>query len=60
MLIPYMKKFTKENEQFKEDFKNYVIQLIEVFCELLKKVDISFFSLSRMHNSAQDRLRPDQ
>jgi len=51
-----MKKFTRENDMFKEDFKTYVVRLIDVFCELLQKVDISFFSTSKVTQMQ----RPDQ
>jgi len=47
MLIPYMRKFTKENDFFKEDFKNYIEKLMNCFCSLLQRVDVSFFSSSR-------------
>ena len=46
MLIPYMRKFTKENESFKDTYKMYISDLMKIFCELLKKVDITFFSAS--------------
>ena len=48
MLIPYIRKFTRENDSFKETFKTYVISLIDIFCQLLKKVDVSFFSQSKI------------
>ena len=35
MLVPYMRKFTKDNDQFKDDFKQFIIRLIDCFCELL-------------------------
>ena len=44
MLVPYMRKFTKENDSFKDSFKQNIIRLVDVFCELLQKVDVSFFS----------------
>jgi hypothetical protein len=44
MLVPYMRKMTKEYDQFKDSFKKYIDTLIDVFCQLLSKVDISFFS----------------
>ena len=52
MLIPYMRKFTKENEAFKDTYKKYIKDLMDIFCELMKKVDVSFFSAystSRFH-----------
>ena len=47
MYVPYLRKFTKENEKFKEDFKLHIIRLIDCFCDLLKKVDVQFFSNSK-------------
>jgi hypothetical protein len=47
MLVPYMRKFTKENDSFKDDFKMCIEKLVDVFVELLRKVDVSFFSQSR-------------
>jgi len=46
MLVPYMRRMTKEYDQFKDSFKKYIDTLIDVFCWLLSKVDISFFSHS--------------
>jgi hypothetical protein len=48
MYVPYLRKFTRENEScFKDDFRPQIEKLIDCFCELLKKVDVSFFSSSR-------------
>ena len=47
MYIPYLRKFTKENDKFKDDFRLHVMRLIDCFCELLKKVDVQFFSKSK-------------
>jgi len=47
MLVPYLRKFTKENESFKDDFKRQIEKLIDCFCDLLMRVDVSFFSSSR-------------
>ena len=45
MFVPYMKKFTRENDAlFKEEFKRSIETLIDCFCQLLGKVDVSFFS----------------
>jgi hypothetical protein len=44
MLVPFLKKFAKDNENFKADFQVQIEKLIDCFCELLKKVDVSFFS----------------
>ena len=58
MLVPYMRKFTKENEQlFKTDFKSHIQRLTEVFCDLLKKVDISFFSTTKNVNAMREHVR---
>jgi len=59
MLIPYMKKFTKENDFFMKDFKNYVTRLVDVFCDLLRKVDISYFSQSKQLSQPLHQPRPD-
>lgn len=46
MFVPYMKKFTRENDLlFKEYFKHNIESFIECFCELLGKVDVSSYSL---------------
>jgi hypothetical protein len=47
MYVPYLRKFTRENETFKDDFRIQIEKLIDCFCELLKRVDVSFFSSSR-------------
>jgi hypothetical protein len=47
MYVPYLRKFTRENESFKDDFRIQIEKLIDCFCELLKRVDVSFFSSSR-------------
>jgi len=47
MYVPYLRKFTRENETFKDDFRVQIEKLIDCFCELLKRVDVSFFSSSR-------------
>lgn len=44
MLVPYMRKFTKENESFKDTYKTYIKDLMNIFCALLQKVDVTFFS----------------
>ena len=45
MLVPYMKKFAKEvkGEFIKDHFLVQIEKLVNCFCELLKRVDISFF-----------------
>lgn len=53
MLVPYMRKFTKENDSFKDTFKSYIERLMDIFCELLKKVDVSFFSAQQKMVSNQ-------
>lgn len=57
MLVPFLKKFTKDNESFKDEFKNQIEKLIDCFCELLKKVDVSFFSSSRKVNIYKSGLK---
>jgi hypothetical protein len=47
MYVPYLRKFTRENEGFKDDFRIQIEKLIDCFCDLLKRVDVSFFSSSR-------------
>lgn len=32
MLVPYMRKFTKENESFKDTYKMYIKDLMDIFC----------------------------
>lgn len=44
MYVPYIRKFYKNNNNFKEAFMDHIIKLHDCFCELLKKVDIAFFS----------------
>lgn len=44
MLVPYMRRFTKENESFKDTYKMYIKDLLDIFCQLLRKVDVTFFS----------------
>lgn len=46
MLVPFLKKFTKDNEGFKVDFQIQIEKLIDCFCDLLSKVDVSFFQSS--------------
>jgi hypothetical protein len=50
MFVPYIRKFTKENDFFKDDFKNHIEKLIDCFCGLLKKCDVTFFSNRRRKN----------
>lgn len=47
MYVPYMRNFTKDRESFKDDFKIHIEKLMDCFCELLKRVDVSFFSSSK-------------
>lgn len=47
ILVPYLRKFTKENVSFIDDFKNNIEKLLNCFCDLLKRVDVSFFSSSK-------------
>ena len=44
---PGMFSVIKENDKFKDDFRIHVMRLIDCFCELLKKVDVQFFSKSK-------------
>lgn len=46
MLVPYLRKFTKDNQTFIEQFKLYIEKLIDCFCMLLKCVDVTYFSTS--------------
>jgi hypothetical protein len=52
MYVPYLRKFTKENVRFGEDFKLHIMRLIDCFCELLKKVDVQYFSKSKKMGSS--------
>lgn len=54
MLIPYMRQFAKENESFKDCYKLYITDLIEIFCQLLKKVDVSFFSADQKNKVSKE------
>ena len=56
MYVPYLRKFTRENETFKDDFKSQIEKLIDCFCELLKRVDNSFFSSSRKVGQMQTQI----
>ena len=51
MFVPYIRKFAKEYDGFKDDFKNHIEKLIDCFCGLLKKCDVTFFSNRRKRNS---------
>jgi len=46
MLVPYLRKFTKDNQTFIDQFKHYIEKLIDCFCMLLKCVDVTYFSTS--------------
>ena len=48
MLVPYLRKFTKENDTFKDEFKVQIEKLIDCFCNLLRRVDVSFFSSAKL------------
>jgi len=52
MLVPYLRKFTKENDTFKDEFKVQIEKLIDCFCNLLRRVDVSFFSSAKLKGGA--------
>lgn len=47
MYVPYLRKFTRENENFKQVFQIHIELLMDCHCRLLKRVDVSFFSTSK-------------
>ena len=47
MFVPYLKKFTKDHPAFVKHYDGHVDKLLDVFCKLLRKVDVRFFSSSK-------------
>ena len=51
MFVPYLRKFTKDHDKFIDEFKLQIEKLIDCFCNLLKRVDVSFFSSKSVKNA---------
>ena len=47
MFVPYIRKFVKDNSSFSHHYQNHIEKLTTVFCELLRRVDVSFFSSTK-------------
>lgn len=47
MFVPYLKNFAKTQASYQKEFQTHVLDLIDCFCKLLKKVDVSQFSQNR-------------
>lgn len=56
MYVPYLRKFTRENENFKQIFQIHIELLMDCHCKLLKRVDVSFFSMSKKGQNSNIRL----
>lgn len=56
MYVPYLRKFTRENEIFKQVFQIHIELLMDCHCKLLKRVDVSFFSTSKKGQNSNIRL----
>mmetsp|Transcript_1941 Transcript_1941/g.2809 ORF Transcript_1941/g.2809 Transcript_1941/m.2809 type:complete len:136 (-) Transcript_1941:3176-3583(-) len=59
MFVPYLRKFTRENESYKDEFKKQIERLIDCFCDLLERVDVSFFSNSRKPGQFSSSVKPE-
>jgi hypothetical protein len=57
MLVPYLRKFTKEHDTFKDEFKVQIEKLIDCFCNLLRRVDVSFFSSAKLKGGVLKSIR---
>ena len=47
MFVPYLKSFAKTHDSFKKDFQTIIENLIDTFCDLLKRVDNTHYSQTR-------------
>lgn len=47
MFVPYLKSLAKTHDVYKKDFQSIIEELIDTFCDLLRRVDNTQYSQTR-------------